>query len=70
LKPRKDIKYFNLKIKNQDNEIIPTMTDYILTLQFIKQKNKKQNRYFITKYFRLFKADVYDDWIKCISKVR
>ena len=38
LKPIKDIKYFNLKIKNQDNEIIPTMTDYILTLQFIKHK--------------------------------
>ena len=38
LKPTKDIKYFNLKIKNQDNEIIPTMTDYILTLQFIKHK--------------------------------
>jgi hypothetical protein len=38
LKPIKDIKYFNLKIKNQDNEIIPTMTDYILTLQFVKHK--------------------------------
>ena len=31
----------NLKIKNQDNELIPTMTDYILTLQFIKHKTKK-----------------------------
>lgn len=40
LKPVKDIKYFNLKIKNQDNEIIPSMTDYILTLQFIKHKTK------------------------------
>ena len=38
LKPIKDIKYFYLKIKNQDNEIIPTMTDYILTLQFVKHK--------------------------------
>jgi hypothetical protein len=38
LKPIKDIKYFNLKIKNQDNEIIPTMTDYMLTLQFVKHK--------------------------------
>jgi hypothetical protein len=38
LKPIKDIKYFNLKIKNQDNEIIPTMTDYILTLQFVKHE--------------------------------
>jgi len=38
LKPVKDIKYFNLKIKNQDNEIIPHMTDYILTLQFVKHE--------------------------------
>jgi len=42
LKPVKDIKYFNLKIKNQDNEIIPTMTDYILTLQFIKHKTQNK----------------------------
>lgn len=42
LKPIKDIKYFNLKIKNQDNEIIPTMTDYILTLQFIKHKTQNK----------------------------
>jgi hypothetical protein len=42
LKPIKDIKYFNLKIKNQDNELIPTMTDYILTLQFIKHKTKNK----------------------------
>lgn len=38
LKPIKDIKYFNLKIKNQDNEIIPHMTDYLLVLQFVKHK--------------------------------
>jgi hypothetical protein len=42
LKPIKDIKYFNLKIKNQDNELIPTMTDYILTLQFVKHKTKNK----------------------------
>lgn len=42
LKPIKDIKYFNLKIKNQDNEIIPTMTDYILTLQFVKHKTQNK----------------------------
>jgi len=42
LKPIKDITYFNLKVKNQDNEIIPTMTDYILTLQFIKHKTKNK----------------------------
>ena len=38
LKPIKDIKYFNLKIKNQDNEIIPHMTDYLLVLQFVKHE--------------------------------
>lgn len=42
LKPIKDIKYFNLKIKNQDNELIPNMTDYILTLQFIKHKTQNK----------------------------
>jgi hypothetical protein len=42
LKPVKDIKYFNLKIKNQDNELIPHMTDYILTLQFVKHKTKNK----------------------------
>ena len=26
-------------MKNQDNEIIPKMTDYILTLQFVKHKS-------------------------------
>jgi hypothetical protein len=42
LKPIKDIKYFNLKIKNQDNELIPNMTDYILTLQFVKHKTNNK----------------------------
>jgi len=42
LKPVKDIKYFNLKIKNQDNELIPHMTDYILTLQFVKHKTNNK----------------------------
>jgi hypothetical protein len=38
LKQVREIRNFNLTVKNQDNEIIPKMTDYILTLQFIKQK--------------------------------
>jgi hypothetical protein len=34
-----EIKFFTLTIKNQDDEVIPKMTDYILTLQFIKHKS-------------------------------
>ena len=39
LKQVEEIKNFTLTIKNQDNEVIPKMTDYILTLQFIKHKS-------------------------------
>ena len=38
LKPKKDIINFNLKVKNQDGEVIPHMTDYLLVLQFVKHK--------------------------------
>jgi hypothetical protein len=38
LKQIREIRNFNLIVKNQDNEIIPKMTDYILTLQFVKHK--------------------------------
>jgi len=38
LKQKKDIINFNLKIKNQDGEVIPHMTDYLLVLQFVKHK--------------------------------
>ena len=34
LKQIREIKKFNLIVKNQDNEVIPRMTDYLLTLQF------------------------------------
>jgi hypothetical protein len=30
-------------VKNQDGEIIPNMTDYILVLQFIKHKSINKN---------------------------
>jgi hypothetical protein len=39
LKQIREIRNFNLIVKNQDNEIIPKMTDYILTLQFVKHKS-------------------------------
>ena len=39
LKQMREIRNFNLIVKNQDNEIIPKMTDYILTLQFVKHKS-------------------------------
>jgi hypothetical protein len=39
LKQVREIRNFRLTIKNQDNEVIPKMTDYILTLQFIKHKS-------------------------------
>jgi hypothetical protein len=39
LKQIREIRNFNLVVKNQDNEIIPKMTDYILTLQFVKHKS-------------------------------
>ena len=39
LKQMREITNFKLTVKNQDNEIIPKMTDYILTLQFIKHKS-------------------------------
>jgi hypothetical protein len=43
LKQMREIRNFNLIIKNQDNEIIPKMTDYILTLQFVKHKSIDKN---------------------------
>jgi hypothetical protein len=43
LKQVRDIKNFTLTIKNQDAEIIPDMTNYILTLQFIKHKSIDRN---------------------------
>ena len=39
LKQVREIRNFTLTVKNQDNEVIPKMTDYILTLQFIKHKS-------------------------------
>jgi hypothetical protein len=39
LKQVREIRNFNLTVKNQDNEIIPKMTDYILTLQFVKHRS-------------------------------
>ena len=39
LKQIREIKNFNLVVKNQDNEVIPKMTDYLLTLQFVKHKS-------------------------------
>ena len=39
LKQIREIKNFNLIVKNQDNEVIPKMTDYLLTLQFVKHKS-------------------------------
>ena len=39
LKQMREIKNFNLIVKNQDNEVIPKMTDYLLTLQFVKHKS-------------------------------
>ena len=39
LKQIREIKNFSLIVKNQDNEVIPKMTDYLLTLQFVKHKS-------------------------------
>ena len=39
LKQVREITNFRLTVKNQDNEVIPKMTDYILTLQFVKHKS-------------------------------
>jgi hypothetical protein len=39
LKQVREIRNFKLTVKNQDNEIIPRMTDYLLTLQFVKHKS-------------------------------
>jgi hypothetical protein len=38
LKQVNDITKFKLTVRNQDNEIIPKMTDYLITLQFVKHK--------------------------------
>ena len=43
LKQVREIKNFTLTVKNQDGEIIPNMTDYILVLQFIKHKSIDKN---------------------------
>ena len=43
LKQVAEIKNFTLTVKNQDSEIIPNMTDYIIILQFIKHKSIDRN---------------------------
>ena len=49
LKQIREIKNFNLVVKNQDNEVIPKMTDYLLTLQFIKHKTIDKNTSLLTQ---------------------
>jgi hypothetical protein len=49
LKQIREIKSFNLIVKNQDNEIIPKMTDYLLTLQFMKHKTIDKNTSLLTQ---------------------
>ena len=45
----REIKNFNLIVKNQDNEVIPKMTDYLLTLQFVKHKSIDSNTSLLTQ---------------------
>ena len=49
LKQIREIKKFNLIVKNQDNEVIPKMTDYLLTLQFVKHKNIDKTPFLLEK---------------------
>ena len=49
LKQIREIKIFNLIVKNQDNEVIPKMTDYLLTLQFVKHKNIDKTPFLLEK---------------------
>ena len=35
------ITYFNLTVHNQDDELIPNFSDYILLLQFIRHKTEE-----------------------------
>jgi hypothetical protein len=49
LKQVREIRNFKLTIKNQDNEIIPKMTDYVLTLQFVKHKTTDQTVTLLTQ---------------------
>ena len=49
LKQIREIKNFSLIVKNQDNEIIPKMTDYLLTLQFVKHKTTDKNTSLLTQ---------------------
>ena len=49
LKQIREIKNFNLIVKNQDNEVIPKMTDYLLTLQFVKHKTIDKNTSLLTQ---------------------
>ena len=49
VKQIREIKNFNLIVKNQDNEVIPKMTDYLLTLQFVKHKSIDKTAYLLEK---------------------
>ena len=49
LKQIREIKNFSLIVKNQDNEVIPKMTDYLLTLQFVKHKTIDKNTSLLTQ---------------------
>lgn len=49
LKQVEEIRNFNLVIKNQDGEIIPNMTNYLLVLQFIKHRTTDQTVTLLTQ---------------------
>ena len=55
LKQIRGIKNFNLIVKNQDNEVIPKMTDYLLTLQFVKHKSIDKTTSILEKILDYFK---------------
>jgi hypothetical protein len=57
--------YFELTVHNQDDEFIPSFSDYILLLQFIRHSTTKKNNIRIN--FGLYNTNVFDNISNSIS---
>ena len=50
---------FNLIVNNQDDELIPIFSDYLLLLQFIDINRRRKIRKFIKYFNRLCKTNIF-----------
>ena len=59
---------FELTVHNQDDEFIPSFSDYIVIITIYKTFNtRRQNTYNFRINFRLYKTNVFNNFSNCIS---